>query len=472
MSWQDERPRPGSGAEACCVQGEDLPNAMRVPPNSVEAEQAVLGGLMLAPETLDLIADHLVEEDFYRRSHRLIFRAITELAGRSTPFDVVTLGEWFDANRAGEEIGGSAYLIELASNTPSAANIQAYAQIVRQKSVLRSLIEAGTAIANEGFQPGTAPISDVLDRAEQRIFQIAEQGDRGRKDHVSLREAMREAFQVLQERYENQGSITGLPTGFVDLDEITAGLQPTDLIILAARPSQGKTALALNIAEHAAVKTRKAVAIFSMEMSAPQLAFRLISSMGRIDAQRLRTGQLDDEDWTRVNSAIRMLAEVKIFIDDKPGLTPVELRGRARRLKRDHDLGLIVVDYLQLMQVPDSSENRATEIAEISRSLKGLAKELKVPVLALSQLNRGLESRADKHPVMSDLRESGGIEQDADVILFIYRDEVYNKSNPDNKGLAEIIIAKQRNGPTGKVDLRFFGEFTKFVSRPSDGSVG
>lgn len=472
MSWQDERPRPGSGAEACCVQGEDLPNAMRVPPNSVEAEQAVLGGLMLAPETLDLIADHLVEEDFYRRSHRLIFRAITELAARSTPFDVVTLGEWFDANRAGEEIGGSAYLIELVSTTPSAANILAYAQIVREKSVLRSFIEAGTAIANEGFQPGTAPIRDVLDRAEQRIFQIAEQGDRGRKDHVSLREAMREAFQVLQERYENQGSVTGLPTGFVDLDEITAGLQPTDLIILAARPSQGKTALALNIAEHAAVKTRKAVVIFSMEMSAPQLAFRLISSMGRINAQRLRTGQLDNEDWTRVNSAIRMLAEVKIFIDDKPGLTPVELRGRARRLKRDHDLGLIVVDYLQLMQVPDTSENRATEIAEISRSLKGLAKELKVPVLALSQLNRGLESRADKHPVMSDLRESGGIEQDADVILFIYRDEVYNKSNPDNKGLAEIIIAKQRNGPTGKVDLRFFGEFTKFVSMDSDGSFG
>ena len=279
------------------------------------------------------------------------------------------------------------------------------------------------------------PIGEVLNRAEQRIFQIAEQDDRGRRDHVSLREAMREAFQVLQERFENQSSVTGLPTGFVDLDEITAGLQPTDLIILAARPSQGKTALALNIAEHAAVKTRKAVAIFSMEMSAPQLAYRLISSMGRIDAQRLRTGQLDDEDWKRVCSAISMLAEVKIFIDDKPGLTPVELRGRARRLKRDHDLGLIVVDYLQLMQVPDASENRATEIAEISRSLKGLAKELKVPVLALSQLNRGLESRADKHPVMSDLRESGGIEQDADVILFIYRDEVYNKANPDNKGL-------------------------------------
>ncbi len=445
--------------------------SLRVPPQSVDAEQAVLGGLMLAPESLDHVGDQLSKEDFYRNDHQLIFEAICDLARKNKPFDVVTLGEWFDASGLAEKIGGSAYLIELASTTPSAANISAYADIVREKSVLRRLIQAGTEIVNDGFQPGNVPIKDVLDKAEERVFKIAELGDKGRKDYVSLREAMKDAFQVLQERYESQGSVTGLPTGFLDLDELTAGLQPTDLIILAARPSMGKTALAVNIAEYAALKSKKAVAIFSMEMSASQLAFRLISSMGRVNAQRLRTGQLEDEDWSRVNSAIRMLSEVKIFIDDTPGLSPVDLRGRARRLKRDHDLGLIVVDYLQLMQVPGMNDNRTNEISEISRSLKGLAKELKVPVLALSQLNRSLESRTDKRPVMSDLRESGGIEQDADVIMFIYRDEVYNKTDLDKKGLAEIIIAKQRNGPTGKVDLRFFGEYTRFDNLARD-SVG
>jgi replicative DNA helicase len=450
------------------VHADNRIESLRLPPQSVEAEQAVLGGLMLAPDALDHIADQLDEDDFYRRDHRLIYRAIRDLSAKNKPFDVVTLGEWFDNNGLAEQIGGSAYLIELASTTPSAANITAYAEIVREKSVLRSLIEAGTEIVNDGFQPGNVPIKDVLDKAEERVFKIAELGDRGRKDYVSLREAMKDAFQLLQERYESQGSVTGLPTGFIDLDEMTAGLQPTDLIILAARPSMGKTALAVNIAEYAALKSKKAVVIFSMEMSASQLAFRLISSMGRVNAQRLRTGQLEDEDWSRVNSAIRMLSEVKIFIDDTPGLSPVDLRGRARRLKRDHDLGLIVVDYLQLMQVPGMNENRTNEISEISRSLKGLAKELKVPVLALSQLNRSLESRTDKRPVMSDLRESGGIEQDADVIMFIYRDEVYNKTDLDKKGLAEIIISKQRNGPTGKVDLRFFGEYTRFDNLARD----
>ncbi|MBS0456513.1 MAG: replicative DNA helicase [Proteobacteria bacterium] len=445
--------------------------ALRVPPHSVEAEQAVIGGLMLAPESLDLVGDLLEPEDFYRRDHRLIYEAIRGLSARDKPFDVVTLGEWFDAAGTAEQIGGSAYLIELASSTPSAANIAAYAQIVRDKAVLRGLIEAGTQIVNDGFQPGQAPIREVLDKAEERVFKIAESGDKGRKEYVSLREAMKDAFQVLQERYENQQDVTGLPTGFHDLDSMTAGLQPTDLIILAARPSMGKTTLAVNMAEYAALKSKKAVVIFSMEMSASQLAFRLISSMGRVNAQHLRTGRLADEDWSRVNSAIAMLSEVKIFIDDKPGLSPLELRGRARRLKRDHDLGLIVVDYLQLMQVQGTQENRATEIAEISRSLKALAKELKVPVLALSQLNRSLESRTDKRPVMSDLRESGGIEQDADVIMFIYRDEVYNKDKAEVKGLAEIIIAKQRNGPTGSIDLRFAGEFTRFdnLARDAEG---
>jgi replicative DNA helicase len=444
--------------------------ALRVPPQSLEAEQSVIGGLMLAPEALDRVGDFLTEDDFYRRDHRLIYRAIRELSERGRPFDAVTLGEWFDASGLTEQVGGMAYLAELASTTPSAANIQAYAEIVREKAVLRQLIEAGTGIVNDGFQPGNRPIKDVLGEAEQRVFKIAEQGARGRRDYVPLKDAMRDAFQLLQERYESQGTVTGLPTGFHELDEMTAGLQPSDLIILAARPAMGKTTFALNIAEFAALKTKKAAVVFSMEMSASQLAFRLISSMGRVNATRLRTGQLEDEDWSRVNSAIRMLSEVKIFIDDTPALSPNDVRSRARRFKREHDLGLIVIDYLQLMQVPGSSENRTNEISEISRSLKALAKELNIPVIALSQLNRGLESRTDKRPVMSDLRESGAIEQDADIIVFIYRDDYYHKDSAD-KGLAEILISKHRNGATGSVKLRFFGEYTRFDNLAHD-SVG
>jgi replicative DNA helicase len=929
-------------------------DSLRVPPQSVEAEQAVIGGLMLAPEAIDRVGDLLTEADFYRRDHRLIYRGIRELSEKNKPFDAVTLGEWFEANGLSEQIGGPSYLIELASTTPSAANIRAYAEIVREKSVLRQLIEAGTEIVNDGFQPEGRDSQEVLSSAEMKVFKIAEGGRRGRADIVPLREAMKEAFQLLQERYENQGSVTGLPTGFHDFDEMTAGLQNSDLIILAARPAMGKclsadaeivqddgsiatieqivkaragtlgtlddatfklgraapsdfvddglkptfevrtrlgrrvettaphpfltldgwkpllelsagdyvavprrlpvfgdqamrecevkllayligdggltgatprftnsnpeivadferalaefggmdsrnverragfapsyrlrgpdrrsranvdfasaldthprmarggaaavaraaqvsvsslsqwrhgvalpsgqamarlcavleispvatsanpladflrthglmgqgaaakeipaavfrlpraqlavflnglfatdgwatvlasgqaqagyasvserlarqvqhlllrfgivaklrqrwvryrdarrsawqldvtdadslrvladeigvtgkepalsrvretlgkrrphsnvdlipacvwaridaaregmswaelarrigasesnlhvgkrglsrarlakiamvlqdrelaalassdviwdrieaiaptgvqqvydltvpdthnfvandvcvhnTTLALNMAEYAALKTKKAVAVYSMEMSASQLAFRLISSIGRINATRLRTGQLEDEDWARVNMAIKMLSEVKIFIDDTPALSPDVLRSKARRIKREHDLGLIVIDYLQLMQVPGTGENRATEISEISRSLKALAKELNVPVIALSQLNRGLESRTDKRPVMADLRESGAIEQDADIIVFIYRDEYYNKDSPD-KGLAEVIIGKQRNGPTGVAKLKFFGEYTRFDNLARD-SVG
>src|SRR5688572_1765886 len=445
-------------------------DALRVPPQSVEAEQAVIGGLMLAPEALDRVGDFLGEDDFYRRDHRLIFRAIRELSEKNKPFDAVTLGEWFDSNGLAEQIGGTGYLIELASTTPSAANIRSYAEIVREKAVLRQLIEVGTGIVNDGFKPEGRESSEVLAQAEMAVFKIAEQGRRGRADFVPLREAMKEAFQVLQERYENQGTVTGLPTGFHDLDELTAGLQPSDLIILAARPAMGKTTLALNLAEYAALKTKKAVAVYSMEMSASQLAFRLISSIGRVNATRLRTGQLEDEDWSRVNMAIKMLSEVKIFIDDTPALSPDVLRSKARRIKREHDLGLIVIDYLQLMAVPGTGENRATEISEISRSLKALAKELNVPVIALSQLNRGLESRTDKRPVMADLRESGAIEQDADIIMFIYRDEYYHKDSTD-KGLAEVIIGKQRNGPTGTIKLKFFGEYTRFDNLARD-SVG
>ena len=444
---------------------------LRVPPQSVEAEQAVLGGLMLAPDAYDRIADLLVPKDFYRRDHQLIYSAICDLAEKNQPFDAVTLGEWFESHGKSGEIGGGAYLVELSSTTGSAANIRAYAEIVRDKAVLRRLIEVGTGIVNDAFMPEGRATKEVLSKAEQDVLAIAEDGARGRMDFVAVNDAMKEAFDVLQTRFASGGSITGLPTGYVEFDEMTAGLQPTDLLILAARPSMGKTTLALNMAEYAAMKTRKAVAVFSMEMSASQLALRLISSVGRVNATRLRTGQLEDEDWSRVTSAIRLIKDARIFIDDTPALSPDVLRAKARRLKREHDLGLIVIDYLQLMQVPGNSENRATEISEISRSLKGLAKELNVPVIALSQLNRSLETRTDKRPVMADLRESGAIEQDADVIIFIYRDEYYNKENSPDKGLAEVIIGKQRNGPTGSVKLRFFGEYTRFDNLAHD-SVG
>jgi len=439
---------------------------LRVPPHSIEAEQAVLGGLMLAAESWDRVADRLVEADFYRRDHRLIFRAISELSERGMPYDAVTLGDWFAANNLAELVGGSAYVVELANSTPSAANIVAYADIVREKSVLRQLIDAGTEIAGDAYSAEGRSSHELLEVAEQKVFRIAEAGARGRKGFVPIRSAVKEAFNILHERYENPGAVSGLPTGFIDLDEMTAGLQPADLIIVAARPSVGKTALGVNMAEYAAMKSKKAVAIFSMEMSASQLAFRLISSLGRINQQHLRTGELEEEEWPRVTSAVQLLTEAKIFIDDTPALSPGELRARSRRLKREHDLGLIVIDYLQLMQVPGTRENRATEISEISRSLKALAKELNIPVIALSQLNRSLEQRTDKRPVMADLRESGAIEQDADVIMFIYRDEYYNQESTE-KGVAEIIIGKQRNGPTGVVKLAFLGQYTKFENLAS-----
>ncbi|KFA28049.1 replicative DNA helicase [Xanthomonas vasicola] len=444
---------------------------LRVPPHSVEAEQAVLGGLMLAPDAFDRVNDQLTENDFYRRDHRLIYRAIRELNEKDRPFDAVTLGEWFESQGKLEQVGDGAYLIELASTTPSAANIAAYAEIVRDKAVLRQLIEVGTTIVNDGFQPEGRESVELLASAEKAVFKIAEAGARGRTDFVAMPGALKDAFEELRNRFENGGNITGLPTGYTDFDAMTAGLQPTDLIILAARPAMGKTTLALNIAEYAAIKSKKGVAVFSMEMSASQLAMRLISSNGRINAQRLRTGALEDEDWARVTGAIKMLKETKIFIDDTPGVSPEVLRSKCRRLKREHDLGLIVIDYLQLMSVPGNSENRATEISEISRGLKGLAKELNVPVIALSQLNRSLETRTDKRPVMADLRESGAIEQDADMIVFIYRDDYYNKENSPDKGLAEIIIGKHRGGPTGSCKLKFFGEYTRFDNLAHD-SVG
>ncbi len=461
MPFVSERQSTGAAIEA-----------LRVPPHSIDAEQSVLGGLMLAPDALDRVADRLAELDFYRRDHRLIWRAINELANKGMPCDAVTLGDWFETNGLAEMAGGAGYLIELANNTPSAANITAYAEIVREKSVMRQLIDAGTSITEDGYRPEGKSVQEVLENAEQRVFHIAESGARGKKDSISMRDAVKDAFRLLSERYENRGQLTGITTGFTDLDNLTSGLQPSDLIIVAARPSMGKTAFALNIAETAALRNKKPVAVFSMEMSSSQLAFRLISSVGRIHQQRLRNGDLEEEDWPRVSNAISILSEAKIFIDDTPSLSPVELRSRSRRLHREHGgLGLIVVDYLQLMQVPGSKENRATEISEISRSLKGLAKELNVPVVALSQLNRSLEQRADKRPMMSDLRESGAIEQDADVIMFIYRDEYYNKDTQD-KGMAEIIIGKQRNGPTDTCKLTFLGQYTKFENYAPDSFAG
>ena len=436
--------------------------SLRVPPHSIDAEQAVLGGLMLVPESLDKVADRLDENDFYRHDHRLIWRAISELANRGRPSDAVTLGEWFEDNDLVQMIGDASYLVDLVNATPSAANITAYADIVREKSVLRRLIQAGTDITEDAYCPDGREVQEILEIAEQRVFHIAESGSRGKRDLLSMSDAVKDAYRLLQERYQKRGQLIGVSTGFIDLDNLTSGLQPSDLIIVAARPSMGKTAFAVNIAEAVALRASMGVAIFSMEMSASQLAFRLISSVGRIPHQHLRSGELAEEDWPRVTNATKLLSPAQIYIDDTPSLSPIELRSRARRLYRENaGLGLIVIDYLQLMQVPGSKENRATEISEISRSLKGLAKELNVPIVALSQLNRSLESRTDKRPMMSDLRESGAIEQDADVIMFIYRDEYYNRESPD-QGLAEIIIGKQRNGPTDTVKLTFLGQYTKF----------
>ncbi len=435
--------------------------ALKVPPNSLQAEQAVLGGLMLDNNAWDTIADVVNEEDFYRRDHRLIFRAIAQLAEQNNPLDAVTLSEWLDQNSLLDDVGGLSALGALAQNTPSAANIKAYADIVREKSVMRQLIDVGNQIANSGFQTEGRDSSALLDNAEKLVFDIAEHGKRGKRGFRNIRGLLAAAVDRIDMLFQQDDAITGVSTGFTDLDNMTAGLQPSDLIIVAGRPSMGKTTLAVNFAENAAIKHQVPVGIFSMEMPGEHLALRMMSSLGHIDQHKIRTGKLEDDDWPRLTSAVSLLDSAPIFIDDTPALNPMELRARARRLKREHNLGLIVIDYLQLMQVSNTRENRATEISEISRNLKALAKELEVPVIALSQLNRSLESRTDRRPVMSDLRESGAIEQDADVIMFIYRDEVYNEESPQ-KGLAEIIIGKQRNGPIGKCLLTFRGQFTRF----------
>lgn len=437
-------------------------DSLKRPPYSLEAEQSILGGLLLDNKAWDKIQNKLCVDDFYRAEHKILFHSIADLAKRDKPFDVVTLLNSLKSHEQLDDAGGEVYLFELANNTPSVANVAAYADIVREKSVQRQLIAIAAEIADSAYNPQGREVPELLDLAETKVFAIAEQtgGDGGPE---SIKSILVKTVEKIDMLYHSPDAITGLATGLSDLDEMTSGLQPSDLVIVAGRPSMGKTTLVMNMAENAAIKDGRPVLVFSMEMPADSLAMRMMSSLGRIDQHRIRTGKLDDDDWPRVTSSVHMLSEAPLFIDDTPALTPAEMRARARRLAKEHgQLGLIVVDYLQLMKVPGfKADSRTAEISEISRSLKALAKELEVPVIALSQLNRSLEQRTDKRPVMSDLRESGAIEQDADLICFIYRDEVYNPDSPD-KGTAEIIIAKQRNGPIGRIRVSFLGKYTRF----------
>ncbi|MDF1758987.1 MAG: replicative DNA helicase [Coxiellaceae bacterium] len=436
----------------------------------MEAEQSVLGALMLDNRAWDKIADRVVTEDFYRPGHRAIFQTMGRLVGRSQPLDTLTVSEDLRVSGELEKVGGEAYVFELAQKTPSAANITAYADIVRERSILRQLIETATDITENAFDTQGRSPRDLLDVAEQSVFTIAEQHTRG-VGPVEISKLLVQTTDKIDTLFHSKGAITGISTGFSDFDEMTSGLQAGDLVIIAGRPSMGKTTFAMNIAEYASLKQDKPALIFSMEMPGDSLTMRMMSSLGRIDQHRLRSGNLTDDDWPRITSAVGMLSQAKMYIDDTPALNPTEMRSRARRLARQYDgLSLIMIDYLQLMQTAGKSENRTNEISEISRSLKGLAKEMNCPVLALSQLNRSLEQRHDRRPVMSDLRESGAIEQDADLIAFIYRDEVYNEDTPD-KGIAEVIIGKQRNGPIGKVRLKFHGKYTRFDNLVAEDAV-
>ncbi|KAA8666288.1 replicative DNA helicase [Vibrio sp. 10N.286.45.A3] len=442
----------------------DQVDAIKVPPHSLEAEQSVIGGLLLDNERWDTVAEKVVAKDFYSRPHRLIFEAVKDILEESSPLDLITLSEHLELREQLEEVGGFAYLADLAKNTPSAANINAYADIVAQRALVRSLIGVANEIADSGYDPQGRTSEELVDLAESKVFAIAEgraSENEGPQNVDSILEKTLERIEILYKT--PQDGVTGVDTGFNDLNKKTAGLQGSDLIIVAARPSMGKTTFAMNLCENAAMKQDKPVLIFSLEMPAEQLMMRMLASLSRVDQTKIRTGQLDDEDWARISSSMGILMDKKnMYIDDSSGLTPTEVRSRARRIAREHDgISMIMIDYLQLMRVPSLSDNRTLEIAEISRSLKALAKELNVPVVALSQLNRSLEQRADKRPVNSDLRESGSIEQDADLIMFIYRDEVYN---PDSslKGIAEIILGKQRNGPIGSVRLTFQGQHSRF----------
>jgi len=443
--------------------------ALKVPPHSVEAEQSLLGALLIDNQAFDRVADLVAGEDFYRDDHRRIWRHIARLIEQTRPADVVTVAESIDASEDKDKTGGPAYLAALSQNVPSSLNVRRYAELVRDRSVQRRLAQIATEIAENALAPSGKEVSQLLDEAESKIFQIAETGARKDQGLLGIAPILARVYERIDHLHnqDNPSDVTGVPTGFTEIDQKTAGLQPGDLIIVAGRPSMGKTAFALNIAEHVALhpSVRLPVAVFSMEMSASQLAMRMLASLARVDAHKLRTGRLSDEEWSQLTEATGRLHEASIHVDETAALNALEVRARARRLKREYSkLGLVIVDYLQLMSASSQGENRATEISEISRSLKALAKELEVPVVALSQLSRAVEARNDRRPMMSDLRESGAIEQDADVILFIYRDEVYHPEKEEAKGRAEIIIGKQRNGPIGRVDLTFLGRFTRFAN--------
>ena len=438
-----------------------LPDNLRIPPHSQEAEQAVLGGLLLNNEAWDEVAERAGPKDFYRKEHRLIYQVVDQLVEEEKPCDLVTVSQALTHRGELDDVGGMTYLSDLARNTPSAANINAYADIVRERSILRQLIQVSHGIAEQSFNPKGTPSLEILDAAESAIFEIAEQQKKG-SGPQDIKTVLKKAVDRIDELYKNKNSLTGLTTGFEELDKMTSGLQPSDMVVVAGRPSMGKTTFAMNLCENVALKAHKPVLVFSMEMPADAIVMRMLSSLGRINQTSIRSGRLDQDDWPRITSAIQMLSEQKFFIDDTPALSPLELRTRARRVAREcgGQLGMIMIDYLQLMQVP-GADSRVNEISEISRSLKGLAKELNCPVVALSQLNRSLEQRPNKRPVMSDLRESGAIEQDADVIMFLYRDEVYNQDTTE-KGIGEVIIGKQRNGPIGTVRVAFRGEYLRF----------
>ena len=451
--------------------GQSAAQQLKIPPHSVEAEQALLAGLLQENRAWDQIVSVVTEDDFYRPEHKFIFLSIAELEKTEKPIDVIAVSEQLKSSGQLEKIGGLAYLAELCREIPGAVNVYHWALIVREKSILRQLIEVGSTLSESAFDPQGRSSAELLDEAEKVVFEIAEKGSRAKSEGMGIRTYLAKALDRIERMFEQEGSITGVATGFHDFDQMTSGLQAGDMVIIAGRPSMGKTSFAMNIAEHAAISDGVPVAIFSLEMPGEQLVMRMMSSLGRINQHNVRSGKLEEDDWPRLTSAMQMLESTKIFIDDTGGLSPMEIRSRARRIKREHGLGLIVIDYLQLMQIPGRSENRTNEISEISRNLKALAKELEVPVIALSQLNRSLEQRPNKRPIMSDLRESGAIEQDADLIAFIYRDEVYDEDSPD-KGIAEIIIGKQRNGPIGTVRLPFLGPYTRFENFAPNVSIG
>ncbi len=432
----------------------------RIPPQNLDAEQSTLGSMLLEKDAIYKGAELLRPEDFYREAHRIIFEVVVYLANKGEPVDIITVSEELKQRGLLDKVGGPAYLTQLANFVPTAANVEYYANIVAEKSLLRSIISVATNIVKMGYE-GTEEVDVILDRAEKEIFEISQK--RNTKGFVSLRSILVETFERIEKLYESKGGVTGLPTGYPDLDRLTAGFQPSDLIILAARPSMGKTTFALNLASYAAVELKIPVIIFSLEMSKEQLALKLLCSEAGVDNQRIRTGTLRDDDWPRLSHALGRLSDAMLFIDDSPGISAMEIRAKARRIKAEHGLGLVIIDYLQLMQTRSRSENRQQEVSEISRSLKALARELDVPVIALSQLSRAVEQRADKKPGLADLRESGSLEQDADIVCFLYREDYYNPET-DRKNITELIIAKQRNGPVGSVDFYFQKEFSKFQS--------